>query len=396
MSSSSSSVNKVVSSSSSSPAASSDSNSRTGLQDYIGLSEVSSTSCVRMEKPAEHNLNLKETELRLGLPGALSPLRDAGSQKTPTTSDESSELCLLSPRRNEKIIVEQKLFPEENFRPVKDGAVEDKNVYWHTPPVQIHHSYQSPAASKGVVSRPKRGFSEAMEARKMFSDGFSGGKWAFPTVNPVVTQGVAVGGSDGEVSKTNQHGKFSQQASPKAGMSPWQAGGVDHSGNSIPALYMSSRPTSGPNLSGKCILNDAGSSTVKDAAQSKIAPERPRLPSESQHGSNQSHISAADEAPASKAQVVGWPPIRSFRKNTLASNPKPTEESEGKPGSNALYIKVSMEGAPYLRKIDLKMYSRYQELSSALEKMFSCFTIGESLLSILAYILKSVFIFLQV
>nr|GMD84993.1 auxin-responsive protein IAA8-like [Ipomoea batatas] len=37
-----------------------------------------------------------------------------------------------------------------------------------------------------------------------------------------------------------------------------------------------------------------------------------------------------------------------------------------------------MDGAPYLRKVDLRMYSAYQELSSALEKMFSCFTIGES------------------
>ena len=36
-----------------------------------------------------------------------------------------------------------------------------------------------------------------------------------------------------------------------------------------------------------------------------------------------------------------------------------------------------MEGAPYLRKIDLKSYKSYVELSGALEKMFSCFTIGK-------------------
>ncbi|CAN6441082.1 unnamed protein product [Victoria cruziana] len=35
-----------------------------------------------------------------------------------------------------------------------------------------------------------------------------------------------------------------------------------------------------------------------------------------------------------------------------------------------------MDGAPYLRKVDLKMYKSYQELSKALEAMFSCFTIG--------------------
>ncbi|KAK9670129.1 hypothetical protein RND81_13G180000 [Saponaria officinalis] len=73
-------------------------------------------------------------------------------------------------------------------------------------------------------------------------------------------------------------------------------------------------------------------------------------------------------APAAKAQVVGWPPIRSFRKNTLATTSKNTDP---------LFVKVSMDGAPYLRKVDLRTYSTYQELSSGLEKMFSCFTLGE-------------------
>ncbi|MBA0643716.1 hypothetical protein Goklo_027980 [Gossypium klotzschianum] len=77
-------------------------------------------------------------------------------------------------------------------------------------------------------------------------------------------------------------------------------------------------------------------------------------------------------APASKAQVVGWPPIRSFRKNTMASNSaKNSEDAAG-----CLYVKVSMDGAPYLRKVDLKTYKTYKEISSALEKMFTCFTLG--------------------
>ncbi|KAJ0755497.1 putative transcription factor interactor and regulator AUX-IAA family [Helianthus annuus] len=77
-----------------------------------------------------------------------------------------------------------------------------------------------------------------------------------------------------------------------------------------------------------------------------------------------------------KAQVVGWPPIRSFRKNTMATNlPKSGDVAEANLGSGeCLYVKVSMDGAPYLRKIDLKIYRNYAELSKALEKMFSCFT----------------------
>lgn len=41
----------------------------------------------------------------------------------------------------------------------------------------------------------------------------------------------------------------------------------------------------------------------------------------------------------------------------------------------AAFVKVSLDGAPYLRKVDLKMYRSYQQLSKALENMFSSFTI---------------------
>lgn len=68
-----------------------------------------------------------------------------------------------------------------------------------------------------------------------------------------------------------------------------------------------------------------------------------------------------------RAQVVGWPPIRSYRKNSLQQ--KKGEEV-------GMYLKVSMAGAPYLRKIDLKVYNSYSELLKVLENMFKC-TIGE-------------------
>jgi len=71
--------------------------------------------------------------------------------------------------------------------------------------------------------------------------------------------------------------------------------------------------------------------------------------------------------PPPKAQIVGWPPVKDFRKvRTIAA-------------SSSLYVKVSMDGAPYLRKVDLKMYSTYHDLSSALENMFGCLiTMGKS------------------
>ncbi|KAI3912942.1 hypothetical protein MKW98_019295 [Papaver atlanticum] len=77
---------------------------------------------------------------------------------------------------------------------------------------------------------------------------------------------------------------------------------------------------------------------------------------------------------APKAQVVGWPPVRSYRKNVLSVHKSNTEEVGN--NNNVAFVKVSMDGAPYLRKVDLKLYKSYQELSQALGKMFSSFTIG--------------------
>ncbi|KAH7577617.1 hypothetical protein ACOSP7_001419 [Xanthoceras sorbifolium] len=90
--------------------------------------------------------------------------------------------------------------------------------------------------------------------------------------------------------------------------------------------------------------------------------------------SNNSSVSDAanddqDSAPPSKVQVVGWPPIRSYRKNTL-------QQKKNESDSAGMYVKVSMDGAPYLRKIDLKVYKCYPELLEALENMFKL-TIGE-------------------
>ncbi|CAM0875800.1 unnamed protein product [Alopecurus aequalis] len=82
--------------------------------------------------------------------------------------------------------------------------------------------------------------------------------------------------------------------------------------------------------------------------------------------SQSSVVTTADpEKPrAPKAQAVGWPPVRSFRKNILAVQ--------------AALVKVSMDGAPYLRKVDIGACKSYQELSQALQKMFSSFTMPAS------------------
>lgn len=56
-----------------------------------------------------------------------------------------------------------------------------------------------------------------------------------------------------------------------------------------------------------------------------------------------------------------------------------TEEINEKGKKPIAFVKVSMDGAPYLRKVDLKMYRSYQQLSHSLANMFSSFTMGMSI-----------------
>lgn len=78
-----------------------------------------------------------------------------------------------------------------------------------------------------------------------------------------------------------------------------------------------------------------------------------------------------------RAQVVGWPPVRSYRKSCFLQQSKATNKEEAASNAttstapaNGSFVKVSMDGAPYLRKVDLRMYKGYRELREALEAMF--------------------------
>ncbi|XP_073138053.1 auxin-responsive protein IAA27-like [Henckelia pumila] len=249
--------------------------------DYIGLSEPPpfektsdklSSSCSSSDVSAENQgksgvLNLKETELRLGLPGSKSPERKSVNGVSLFWTDLKDE--------------GSNGFPQNHL--------------------------------KGFVSGAKRGFSDAI---------FGCEKW-----------GLCVNG----VSEVD-FGKNVVLFSPRG-----TSGGSKH-GNNLQSCLNS--------------VKEIGSKS----------PVKPVEEKKNENGAT---------APASKAQIVGWPPIRSFRKNTLATNSSKNGDVVGKSGAGCLYVKVSMDGAPYLRKIDLKIYGGYEEVSSALEKMFTCFTIGQ-------------------
>ncbi|KAL6623478.1 hypothetical protein ACP70R_033357 [Stipagrostis hirtigluma subsp. patula] len=126
---------------------------------------------------------------------------------------------------------------------------------------------------------------------------------------------------------------------------------------------------------------------TKAAAVPTPAPSTPRGKKRDGSGPEEATKTAP---PAAKAQVVGWPPVRSYRKSCFqqqaasnAKQSKPAAKEEAAPAAPAaaaaaggLFVKVSMDGAPYLRKIDLKMYKGYRELREALEAMFLCFSGG--------------------
>lgn len=81
-----------------------------------------------------------------------------------------------------------------------------------------------------------------------------------------------------------------------------------------------------------------------------------------------------------KNRVVGWPPLCSYRKRAIG-----VSEADGSLSSKT-YVKVSMDGAIYLRKTELGAYGGYGDLAPALEKLFGCTGIGNSSLFLQSYV----------
>lgn len=64
-------------------------------------------------------------------------------------------------------------------------------------------------------------------------------------------------------------------------------------------------------------------------------------------------------------QVVGWPPVCSHRRRNSGNDRDLSETKTPK-----MYVKISMDGAPYLRKVDLGSYKEYSDLVVAMENLF--------------------------
>ncbi|XP_074586505.1 auxin-responsive protein IAA6-like [Curcuma longa] len=88
--------------------------------------------------------------------------------------------------------------------------------------------------------------------------------------------------------------------------------------------------------------------------------------------------STSTQTRAAAVPVVGWPPIRSFRKNLATNSTKQTVEPETRSiveevkleNNKGLLVKINMDGIPIGRKVDLKAYDSYEKLSNAVEDLF--------------------------
>ncbi|OVA12491.1 AUX/IAA protein [Macleaya cordata] len=110
-------------------------------------------------------------------------------------------------------------------------------------------------------------------------------------------------------------------------------------------------------------------------------PEKVSSPASSTGPSNAA-VNNTSQKRTAPAPVVGWPPVRSFRKNLAnSSSSKPAPESQNgappkdntvKPESckKGLFVKINMDGVPIGRKVDLKAYDSYEKLSSAVDELF--------------------------
>ncbi|KAI5005443.1 auxin-responsive protein IAA1-like isoform X1 [Hordeum vulgare subsp. vulgare] len=116
--------------------------------------------------------------------------------------------------------------------------------------------------------------------------------------------------------------------------------------------------------------------TLRLPGSSPADPDRKRGASSSSSSRSLADRSSllAEAPPAPKARVVGWPPVRSFRKNALENVAAGSTRAAA--AAPAKFVKVAVDGAPYLRKVNLRDHAGYDQLLRALQDKFrSHFTI---------------------
>eukprot|EP01018_Ginkgo_biloba_P023855 Gb_16134 [translate_table: standard] len=249
----------------------------------------------------------------------------------------------------------------------------------------------------------KRVFSDAMGAAQVVRNAFIDAR----NIPNEGRMGLLMPAPSTTSVKTEMDSKVSAQTQPQPQALPlmypwtstWQINLEQQQRGSFGPFPPAARVMVGNIMAGNISINEAphGSSTESRGkpSQENISGMRPPMappaPSEQQqkNPSVTETLSPPEEHGTSGASrvapVVGWPPIRSFRKN-LAPQLKPDIEGQtnasgnssasadpGQTFGDSMFVKVNMDGVPIGRKIDLKAYDSYDKLSLALEEMFKRF-----------------------
>lgn len=333
--------------------------------DYIGMAEVSSASSEKAQCNTENpeELNLKDTDLCLGLGLGLTP-----SKKAEPVEDAEKTISFAFSQHDglPKTMVDANI----STRAFLEGAPAEQrslqtpwtnasnmNVPKVSQPQQVR-DFQSPQISlpaqdlssmpRGanayqgarVVGPPptlkngvKRGYTEAMSDVARFN--------MTPEARAVAAMAIKNGEGDAKALPKQPQSAFlpSWAAVKPTTPTPWHVG-----------LEQAAAHSFGPNFGpSKAVPAPRAEKPAADCAATAYKGSHD-LPDNVQE-------SATNEAPPSKDRVVGWPPIRSYRKNTLA---KPME----------MFVKVNMDGVTVGRKVDLNAHNSYEGLLSALEEMF--------------------------
>lgn len=319
--------------------------------DYIGLSTPVKPL---LDSKSPNELSLPETDLHLGLGLGFGPSkRDIPaeeSEKTlafPLTQKEGLPKAVMeSPRYafTEGGHALQKPWSNagsmrpvtaENLNSATSGReFQSSKVSMHVQdygegPSRVGNTFYG-GHSAALKNGTKRGYTEAMNEPGRFN-----------ITTEVRAAAAAVGkngDADAKALPKHPQGAFIPNWAPSKPTLPahWQVG-----------LEQSSVHSFGPNKPAPVMTSPRIEKPVADHAPSYKSHD----PSEA------GKEPVTNEPPPSKGQVVGWPPIRSYRKHTLA---KPAE----------MFVKVNMDGMTVGRKVDLNAHSSYEGLLSALEEMF--------------------------
>ncbi|RZC50161.1 hypothetical protein C5167_018586 [Papaver somniferum] len=126
------------------------------------------------------------------------------------------------------------------------------------------------------------------------------------------------------------------------------------------------------------------STVPKDSSQNNDNNIVLSTPAASSGPANATITNTPSQKRTAPAPVVGWPPVRSFRRNltkpaapATTGSPNevvPSKEIKVKPAETVvkkgLFVKINMDGVPIGRKVDLKAYDSYEKLSSAVDQLF--------------------------